>query len=85
MLNAAADKAEKVGQLHTTHDAVMYGARFADNNPRPDMVAIEDVQKALGWALYQAGLADTNTSDKVFRVFNEELSKSKDKQQLKLF
>ena len=85
MLNAAADKAEKVGQLHTIHDAVMYGARFADNNPRPDMVAIEDVQKALGWALYQAGLADTNTSDKVFRVFNEELSKSKDKQQLKLF
>lgn len=85
MLNAAAEKADRVGRFNSVRDAIMYGARFADNNPRPDMVAINDVQKALGWALYQAGLADTPTSDIVFRVFNEELSKSQDKQQLKLF
>jgi hypothetical protein len=85
MLTAAAIKAEKVGQLHTIRDAVMYGARFADNNPRPDMVAVEDVQRALGWALYKAGLADTSTSDNVFSVFNEEVAKSQDKKQLKLF
>lgn len=85
MLNAAAEKADKVGQLRTIRDAVMYGARFADNNPRPDMVSVEDAQKALGWALYKAGFADTPTSDAIFRVFDEELSKSQDKQQLKLF
>lgn len=42
-------------------------------------------QQALGWALYKAGLADTTTSDAIFRVFDEELAKSQNKQQLTLF
>ena len=85
MISAAATKADLAGKFHTIRDAVIYGMRFADNNPRPDMVAIEDTHKALGWALYKAGLADTTTSDAIFRVFDEELAKSQNKQQLTLF
>jgi hypothetical protein len=85
MISAAATKADLAGKFPTIRDAVIYGMRFADNNPRPDMVAVEDVQRALGWALYKAGLADTSTSDNVFSVFNEEVAKSQDKKQLKLF
>ncbi len=84
MFAAAAHKAEKCGHM-TIKEAVLYGMRFADGNPRPDMVAIADVRRALDIAIYEAGLADTNTCLKLDYVFGCELAKSRNNEQLSLF
>lgn len=84
MFAAAAEKAARFGTMGTK-EAVLYGIRFAEDNPRPDMIAIADVRRALDVAVYNVGMADTKLSFELFHAFENEIAKSKDKQQLSLF